>query len=743
MSRQAVEPLFAQLLYCSTAYPLTNVLPANRSSSRLHVSHGLETHSENMLFFAVMLLTSIALAHFVGWTLVETLEVDPGHIREVMPTIPVAPLQEGSPGRRWRNAVRRVEGTLLERFSGGVTQMAAAELAAELSEDRRVVAGALERMREEVDCRIRVTRSGKILHDFSADQIAELQKKRARSIPTKLFMFGVAAASNIGAIWPVLTILFLAVASLQAMARHIDGAQWGMYGIGMILVVFGATFAVSWGLHFLMSPFISGPSLGPMGNTESKPNRRAPDTGHHDSGGWWIFFGGDSDGGGGFGGDSDTGGSGAGQAIVAIILIAIVILCLITIYIWLRGLWRAITERNAHLERVSPAFWVRTADVVDSFEKWVPTNDLVGRSLRALRRAFSHRRPVDADLGPRTLARAKRRGGVVSALEIALEEGLDLSEATEVGAELCGIVGGEIIVNEAGELGFTFPDDVLDEIDEHAGLRNPAEDAGEGEFWWQDADRDPENYDHLWAEYVSFDDDNPSTLSRRTSQPFGRLPVNLVGLGWGHIQAIDRLVGGTWIMAITGSYLAMWGPPPSVAPYLTPFDDTIFASLAAVPFVTTLALLAMAYGATCLSGVVHYTANLFASHGVRRDARRAAFHLIDRALEEGRETVDISRLTQSTVQVFETAWPNVPRDVLEKEIRGVLVDLDVSYDLDPGPGEAGKTIDLAPLRQRWKSIEQGGFETVLGEQVAPERTPADDEVVFDTKLEHDHVTALA
>ncbi|MFB6376018.1 MAG: hypothetical protein ABEN55_23525, partial [Bradymonadaceae bacterium] len=143
-----------------------------------------------MLFFLCMLAGSILLAHFVGWTLVETLDVEPGHIRDVMPTIPVAPLQEGKAGRRWRQSVRRVEERLLERFGDGVTEISAEELAAQLSEDRRVVAGALERMREEVDCRIQVTQSGKILHDFSADQIGQLKQKRAESLPTKLFMFG-------------------------------------------------------------------------------------------------------------------------------------------------------------------------------------------------------------------------------------------------------------------------------------------------------------------------------------------------------------------------------------------------------------------------------------------------------------------------------------------------------------------------------------------------------------------------
>lgn len=698
-----------------------------------------------MLFLVFALVVSIVLAHFVAQVLVGSLEVEPGHIREVMPTVPVAPLEEGDPDQRWGQAVRRVEGRLLEKFRGGATGVTAEGLAADLGENRRVIAGALERMREEVDCRIRVTRSGTMLHDFEADQIEKLEAERTRSIPMKLFMFGVAAAANIGAIWPVLAILFLAVASLQTVAQYANGAEWGAYGIGMIVVIFGATLILSWILHFLMHPLMAGPSLGPMETSEQIPDRRSSTSSGDSWGGIWFFGGGHSHGSSGDGG-FDGDGDGLGQAIVVIILIAIIVLCVITVYVWLRGLWRAIRERDEReLDRISPAFWVRTADVVDSFEKWVPTNDLVGRAVRALRRKYAHRRPVDGDLGPRTLARAKRRGGVVSALEVALEEGLDISEATEVGAELCSIVGGEIIVNDSGELGFSFPDRVLAEVDEDAGMQLLAKYDADSKDEVPEQDRDPEELDHLWAEYLSFDDENPPDIERRRTQPATELPVNLVGLGWGHIQALDRLVGGTWIMAAMGSYLALWGPPASLSGYLQPFDDTILASAAAFPYVTTCILLVMAVGATCLSAATHYTANVCAVHGVRRDARRAAFHIVDAALERGRDQIEFGELTDAVVRAFESSWREIDRELVEAELRGVLVDLEIGYDLNAAPEEAGEAIDLRPLHERWTSVREEGFETVFGEEVAaePGAEPAEDEVVFDTQVEHDHVTALA
>lgn len=697
-----------------------------------------------------LLILSIALAHLVAVKLVERLDVEPGHIREVMPTIPVAPLQTGSEGRRWNRNIRRVEGRILEHFerdfergdSSVFEKVSAQGLAAELSEDKRIVAGALERMREEVDCRLRITRDGTILHDFSAEQLETLRQKRTRSAPTKLFMFAVAAAANIGAIWPVLSILLLAIASLDAMYEYANSTGWGLYGIGLIVIVFGATIILSFALHLLLSPLLDGPALGPMHTDEQKPDRRASQS--HSSGGSnvWLFFDGGGSSSSGGSGDSDFDGEGLGQAIIVIILIAIIILCLFTIYIWLRGLWRAVVDRDENLDRISPAFWVRTADVVDSWEKWVPTNDLVGRAVRALRRSFAHRRPVDGDLGPRTLARAKRRGGIVSALEIALEEGLDIAEATEVGAELCEIVDGEIVVDENGELGFFFPERVLREIDEAAGRHSPyaRSNGSRGE---------PDDIDHLWAEYIQLNSgENGSTprraIRRRFSQPQDQLPVNTVGLGWGHLQATDRLVGGTWIMALSGIYLLNWGVPSSLAGYLSAGQGGLIGFLGAHNYIFSALLFFAAFGATCLSAVARYTAKRLATHGVRRDIRRAAFHQIDTALRENRSGLELASTVDRLVEVFEPAWPNISRELVQKEVRGVLVDLEVSYDLDAAPDEAGERIDLTPLLERWHHLHEEGFETVFEEPVAGESEAADpDEVVFDTKLEHDHVTALA
>ncbi len=678
-----------------------------------------------MISVAVIVLGSVVVAHACGWYLARSLEVEPGYIREVMPTIPVAPLHEGNEAKRWRKSVRRVERRILEEFPEGLTEATAAELAADLSEDRRVVAGALERMREETDCRIKVTRGGEILHDFEADQLAELRSARTRSIPRKLFMFAVAAAANIGAVWPALATFFVAVGSLGAMAYYLNGTTWGLFGIGICLAVFVATVFASLLFHLLLTPLEDGPTLRSSFENASPPDRRN-DTDRRASSdqrvghsSLWVFF----DGGGHHhsGGSSSTGSSsndfeGGGQVIVAIILIAIALAALFLIYVWGRGLWRAITERDAHLDRMSPAFWVRRGEEMDFYEKWIPTNDLVGRLVRSLRRAFSHRRPVDGDLGPRTIARAKRRGGTVSALEIALEEGLDLDEATEVGAELCNLVDGQIVVGDHGGLGFAFPDEVLAEVDETAGEESSIE------------------KDHLWAEYLSFDHGGEQPIRRRVGQENTSVPVNMVGVDWGHIRATDRLVAGTWMMALMGVYLLYWG----FSGYLPPLADAS-PSLAAVG---SGLLFAMGLGATCLRSTAHYAARRLAVHGIRRDARRAVFDAIDRTLREGRDQLDVATLTDQLTFTFESAWPDVGRDVFAKEVRGVMVDLEVHYDLEADPAKTGDIIDLSPLRTRWEQVTDGGFETVFGDEIESGEQPDEHEIVFDTEIEHDHVTAL-
>lgn len=677
-------------------------------------------------FVGLVFLGGLVIAHTVGSAFARSLEVQPGHGREVMPSLPVAPTQRGRAAVRFQNSVVRVERLLLREFSGGVQAAEATALAGQLNEDPIVVSAALERMREEIPCRMQITASGKIRHDFAAEDVAALRTRRRAWLPVRLMVFGLAGLANIGAIWPVLLILTLALWTLDVAVSNASETAVHLGGAGLIaiLVAFAAAMGVSWAIHFLLTPLISAPRLGEAVVDLSIP-RRWSDTKRANPG-WRSWFGGSRDrrrrrgtfwwfGGSSSSrssssssGDSDSGGGGAGQAIIIIIAIAIIVLCTIALYVWLRGLWRALSSDERELERMSPSLWVRTAVAVDTFERYIPTNDLVGRVYRALSRAHSRRRPVDEDLGPRVLLLAAHREGRVSTLDIALAEGLDLDEAAEVGSRLSALVGGRILLSDIGDLVFEFPPQVLTEID-----ATPDED--------------------MWAEYLDPDPIIGRTKRRGLQKP-RELPVNLVGLTHSHIVATDRLVGGTLLMAVSGMILLNY---PGLLQFqlFAPLTGVLTA-LSTIATPLTLVLFAFAVGAMCLSASARYTARAVAIHGVRRDARRATFDVIRGALADGMDRVDLTALPDQLVRVFEPAWDDVSETMMQKEVHGVLVDLDLEPALDAG---GRLEVDLTALRRR-KETAYATAEAVFDETSLD---VGDDAVVFETEVSHDRVKVLA
>jgi hypothetical protein len=663
-----------------------------------------------MLIVILSLLGGIAVAHLVGIELSRRFGTQPGHARELMPTLPPNPIQEGTPEMRWNRSVRRVERRLLKRFADGVEGVDAQTLAADMGENPELVNAALERLREELPCRLRVRRDGTMLHDFDAEDIQALSRSRRRSAPFKLVLLAFAAFANIGAAWPIFTILFMAIVTLDLVLHAFGNTLYmGGFGIFLIGLVGAGTMILSAALHRVLEPMIHAPDLAAVKKQAELPDRSGSD--EDDDGGIWLFSGSSS---GGAGGDSDGGGEGLGQAIIIIVLIAIIVICVITIVVWIRGLWRAINKREErNLDRMSPAFWLRTTEAVDGFEKWVPTNDLVTRVYRALRRAFSHRRAVDGDLGPRVLILAKKRGGVVSALEIALHEGLDLDEASEVGSMLTGIVGGRIEVTDAGDLAFVFPPEALDGVD-------------------------AETDEDMWAEYVDHLPETREYTVRRDDQATDALPVNLVGLNYGHLVATDRLVGGTWLLALTGTYL-MFGDLPNVVTTNVDFARQFvefFSPTARI--LISAALVFFAIGSMCLSATARYTARQFAAHGVARDARRVAMLEIRSALGDNRDEVDLTDMPDDLVVTLESAWPNLSADRFVEELDGVLVDLDVSPSLD---AEGRYVIELDALRSRLSTVDE--LRDQLGEVEFDLSGEEAGEVIFDTRVEHEKITALA
>ena len=684
-----------------------------------------------VLFLALLVLTLPA-AHIIGALVARASNVKEGHIREAMPSLPASPPFKGRAERRWEKRITKVERDLIARFENGATGVEAHELAAQIGEEPLVVDAVLTRLREEIPCRMRIMQSGKIYHDFDAKDIAELKSKRRKSWPRQVLLTGLAAMANIGAAWPVISVAVIAIAALYEMGTvpQEETLTVGIAGLiaasGLILVTFIAGFVA----QLLFTP-LRGPKIADVIEGEKRPKRTTSSDIRDDLIFWtWVdaspsplnsfagssyyssssssssssWFGGGSSGRSGGDWDLDLGDADEGIliVIVVILLLAILAAALSVFWIWLRGIWRALRRLEEPQKSTSPTLWVRTADIIDKWERYIPTNDLVVRTLRSLRRYFEHRRPVDDDLAARVLVLARSKGGVVSTLDLMLQEGLDSNEASEVGTRLAGMLGGKIMVSDDGELAFAFPTRLLETV-----VSTPDDD--------------------MWAEYIVFDKNG--NAQRRNNQRGNSVPVNIVGLTKGHLLANDRLVAGTYIMALMGFFL-------------TAFLFTGNALGIALGVVLSGVILAMALGTATLNATARYTAREAAAQGIRRDIRRATFKKIKLALEKNQSVVILEGLSRSLYELFRPAWRGLDVEEIDAEIRGVVIDLELEPSMDER--YAGQDVyELNDLRRRLNGTEslKAIFED---EEVAFDFSiePEEDEVIYDTQIQHDKVTVL-
>lgn len=678
-----------------------------------------------LVLCCVLLVLSIPAAHLIGAALSSRLDVEPGHVREVMPAMPSSPPVSGKAERRWDKQIRALEKKLIAQFKGGAVDVEAHDIAAQHGVDVVIAEAVLAKMREEIPCRLRITAQGRLIHDFKAEDIQALQSRRQRALPMQILLTILGGFANIGAAWPFLSMIAIAVMTLTAMAGANGSEAQLATGIAGLLgtgAVFFVTFVSGFVMHLFLTPFKKGPRLGDVLKGEKAPQRlRAAPAGHTtgaDDGIFWLwaadthtrssysssswFDGVGSSGGGGF--DLDFDGDDLGGilvVIVVILLLAVIAACLAAVGFWLRGIWRAIKRLDEPQRDLSPTVWVRTMDIIDRWERYIPTNDLVIRAIHAIRRAFAQRRPQDDDLPARALVLAHHHGGRFSALQLALQEGLDLNEAAEVGSRLTGHLGGQIHVSDDGQLIFTFPQDLLRNV-----VSTPDDD--------------------MWAEYITFDAQGQA--QRRDTQSEANVPVNLVGLSKGHLQATDRLVAGTYLMTVMGSFATLLFAESAGLPLY-----------AAIPVVLLLAM--MALGASTLSSVSRYTSKSLAAQGVMRDIRRAAFKHIKRSLDSGAPRVDMGNLPWHLAKVFGAAYPGLKEEDIQREVLAVCADLDMEPDMEfiANNPDRRHVYDLTELHNKLKMTHQ--TEAVFDEQGVVFDFE-NDEVVFDTQIEHDRVSVL-
>ena len=643
-----------------------------------------------------MLVGAPFVAHLSGWLTSRFLRVESGAIREWMPSIPDHIEDDGRAEARWERRRRVIEAKLLSKFAGGVTGAEAHALAAELGEDPEVVAGALGHMREEIPTRLRVTRSGKLLHDFDGGDIRTLRNRRRMGWPIRVVIFVLGALANLGAAWPILMGLLVAVGALGVMAVEGGAAVVGGVALLIVAALFGLNVFAGWLTHLLLTPGLgmtSRPKLGPTLRAEESIVAL-----EEEQAAGWSMLGGSSQsrksGDSGFGGCGGIGdvGEGGAAGIVVVLLLAVIAACTFALYVFLRGIWRAATGAGMPSLDVSPTQWVRSTQPNDSWERFMPTNDLVLRVMRVMRRLVSHTHPRDATIVGRIMARAGQQEGRISALEIALQEGLDLDAATAIGARLSGRAGGRIDVTDGGELDFVFPSESLTQA--------PAS--------WDD---------DLHAEYIDYDSVDGSV--RRRMQQGEELPVNLPGIAWSHVTGASRLAAGTVLMMLTG--VAVVTLAPGVPLWTKLLVDSV--------------LPLMAIGTFALAGSLRYAASTLASHGARRDVRRAVFLHIQRAIARGESEVRLEKLRYQLRSVLLGAWPGLTDDLVLREIRGVAVDL----DLEPiGADETYAITHLIERRADVDSFRQASQEVELDFDVE-----GGDDVVFDSQIEHDRIRVLA
>ena len=224
--------------------------------------------------FLILLALTLPLAHLFGRWLAGRHQVAPGRIREAMPSLPVAPPLRGRLEQRWDRQVDRTERRLIAHFKDGVEGARIKAVAAELGLEPMLVEAAMGRMREEVSCRLRVLRSGELLHDFDRKAIAQLRRARRAAAPIQALLTALAALANLGAAWPFLAVGGISAFALYEMAtvEEMSVTYVGLMGIGLSVMTLGGAVVLSVAMKGALSPLMAGPRLG--GKLSNEPRTR-------------------------------------------------------------------------------------------------------------------------------------------------------------------------------------------------------------------------------------------------------------------------------------------------------------------------------------------------------------------------------------------------------------------------------------------------------------------------------------
>ena len=654
------------------------------------------------------------IAHLLGRKLAQYRQCQVGWGREVMPTFVRRRRKKRGDEKEWNERVRRAEQKILDRYDGDIRAATASGLAVELSELPVVMEAALDHMRQEIPCRLSVTSAGELVHDFDAlhlDALRGLKKKRGLKRTGLRF---VALMANISAVWPVVIVAMMALAAFYTIFSNSlddfsDNFAYAFFGVLIVAAGVISAWALSGVLKFIARPF--GMSL-PLDYAHTPRRVENPLPG---SDRWSHFLSNRSprkSRSASSRGVRSEGGMGAGPYMIFLAIYAVLAtVCLFTVYVWVRGMIRAVRGRDEPTEEYGPAAWIRHLEEVDWFERFIPTNDLISRMVRALRRTLFQRRPSDLQLLGRILNNGPLDHCRISALDIALSEALDPAEVAEVGVELCHRLDGEVHVTDEGEMIFEF-----------------------------DAQELKTSYfpDGPIYEFLERRGPLPTDLRRRIEFPGMKLPVNLVGLKYAHLKASNFLIGGAILMFLATLYVitsvdpgVFEGALPTTLFSLTQLFWQFGTVAVGLMWIVTL-------GTVCLAVTTRYLAAAAAIEGVQRDARRVFAHVLADALSVREKTLDMNPWIRQLRGLFEKIDSRFDEDFFRKECVALLEDFGLHDEIDTEESKALESVDIRRLHRRIKTIRQA----TSSELSWADEDFDDDDILFEALVDHDDIRAL-
>lgn len=629
------------------------------------------------------------LARWAGGAMARRLRAVPGQGRRWMPSLPVQEREDGTPAARFDAAVRAAERRavplLLAQGQGELIEGLQAEvLAGQLEVPQPIAAALLDGWRRRMPSRMRVTQAGALLYDFRRDAIRSAVADGDQPLLQRVFMMILAIMANLGATWWVVVGVLIGAASLTAVIKSPDQETAiikALEGIGALLSVFVLSQLGAWLVRLLTlrrAPRMAKPGYRARARARAakkkakkaseQPVEESEDEPKKDGSSWTDVL----------SGLNGIDGEGAGfllLAVLVVILASALIGGLVIVGVWLRGLWQAARKFGEPVRDTAPAVWLGQAKPGAKWERWVPTNDLAMRLVRALRRTL-RQRPADERLAMRVLARARQQNGRVAAVEISLDYGLDPAEAISVGTRLVGAVGGDIEVSEAGDLDFIFGAEAL------AG-QTPALDGAD-------------------LEYLQALSDNPA-------QPV-RLPVNIPGLTVDHVDGAARLAGGplATVAVMAATLLGGRGDLP----------------IHGLDLSLGLLFCVLAPGTLVLAAVTRQAVAESAAQGLLRDARRLAIARAREVLQQPAGDLDAGVVTAQIHQQLSALGLQWTEADIAKEVGNAWADLGIEPDLHSRAVQPQWS--TGELRQRLGSLE------TLRSDHTVQRAANSDAIVFDS-----------